>query len=493
MMENYIYIPIALSTIIAFVAVNWIYFKILKIALKKNLVDNPDARKLQKTPIPVMGGMAVFFGILAGVFASTVVQEVAMESSVAILLPIICAMSIMLYVGALDDIMGLTPKARLLIEILIVLGLVYAGGMCLDNFMGMWGLHKFSWWFAVPLTIFAGVGIINAVNMIDGVNGLSSGLCITCCAFFGIAFVKVNDIPNAVLAFTSIGALTPFFIHNVFGLKSRMFIGDAGTMVIGVLLTWFTINLLNSDSSVIYFSQATNVNAIALSLATLSVPVFDTLRVMGMRMLRKQNPFHPDKTHLHHIFVNIGISHFITMVSEILIDMVIVAVWAVTVLLGWGLEAQLYAVIISSILLVWGTYGILRYHAKRHTRILHKLTAFSVRTHFGRKEWWKKISDTLDSMGDYEVEDIDEPQMKISKNRFDNIDPNNVKELDRKRIIDFMKGRAEVMVQDLIDNSGADKLNVYPIIFEEVENGYMRVTRVGDSGAPDIVALTEKN
>ena len=227
MMENYIYIPIALSTIIAFVAVNWIYFKILKIALKKNLVDNPDARKLQKTPIPVMGGMAVFFGILAGVFASTVVQEVAMESSVAILLPIICAMSIMLYVGALDDIMGLTPKARLLIEILIVLGLVYAGGMCLDNFMGMWGLHKFSWWFAVPLTIFAGVGIINAVNMIDGVNGLSSGLCITCCAFFGIAFVKVNDIPNAVLAFTSIGALTPFFIHNVFGLKSRMFIGDA--------------------------------------------------------------------------------------------------------------------------------------------------------------------------------------------------------------------------------------------------------------------------
>lgn len=285
-------ITIVAAAIAAFIAVHWIYFKILCIAKDKNLVDNPDARKLQKTPIPVMGGIAVFFGVAFGIMAGYTAGGMLGVDYDIILLPVLAAMVVMLYVGALDDIRGLSPLSRLVIESLTMVGLIYAGGGCIDTFHGLWGIGSFSWWIAVPLTIFVGVGIINAVNMIDGVNGLSSTLCLLSSGLYGIVFLKSGDVANATLAFSMAAALVPFMIHNIFGLRSRMFIGDAGTMVMGLLLTWFTISLLKSDSPITFYEDANNVNLIAFALAVLCVPVFDTLRVMTMRMVRKKSPFH---------------------------------------------------------------------------------------------------------------------------------------------------------------------------------------------------------
>lgn len=158
-------VPIILGVITAVAAVNWIYFKILKIALDKKLVDIPDARKLQKRPIPVVGGLAVFFGVLAGMMIAAVFNQLFSPDEIHIsLFPILAAMGMMLYIGAMDDIIGLTPKSRFIIEIATILCLIFSSGMCIDTFRGMWGVESFSWWIAVPLTIFAGVGIINAIN-----------------------------------------------------------------------------------------------------------------------------------------------------------------------------------------------------------------------------------------------------------------------------------------------------------------------------------------
>lgn len=110
---------------------------------------------------------------------------------------VVAAMVVMLYVGALDDIRGLSSLSRLVIESLTMVGLIYAGGGCIDTFHGLWGIGSFSWWIAVPLTIFVGVGIINAVNMIDGVNGLSSTLCLLSSGLYGIVFLKSGDVANA--------------------------------------------------------------------------------------------------------------------------------------------------------------------------------------------------------------------------------------------------------------------------------------------------------
>lgn len=487
------WLPIIIGSVSAYVSVRWIYFKILKVAFEKRLVDNPDARKLQKRPVPVVGGLAVFFGVLVGVLSAAAYQFMFCNSDdTTSLLPIVCAMSVMLYTGALDDIIGLTPKARFVIEIATILGLVFSSGMCIDTFRGLWGIGEITWWAAVPMTVFAGVGIINAINMIDGVNGLSSGLCIMCCVLFGVAFLWAGDTGNAVLAFSMTAALVPFFVHNVFGSKSRMFIGDAGTMVMGVLMVWFVMCFLSKDSPVAYYGTASGVNLIAISLAILSVPVFDTLRVMSMRVLKGMSPFSPDKTHLHHVFVNVGVSHFITAISELLIGAVITCIWALSVLLQASVDVQLYVVIVSAILFVWGTYAVLRYNAKRHTEFMHWLTHFSVKTHLGRKEWWKSISRWLDAPGDYSaLMEISGTPEEIDSH-LNSIDTANYKERDRKLILEFMKGKAEVHIDDLIAYSGADKARVFPILFEEEQAGYVKVLKRIGMGTPDIVALNSE-
>lgn len=394
-------IVILLSALTALYMVNWGYFKILRIAKTKHLVDEPDVRKLQKSPIPVLGGIAVFLGVVSGILmASALVNFIPDTEPSSYMLPVLAGMVIMMYVGAMDDTVGIKPKSRIVLEALTILGIIFSTGECIDSLHGLWGIENFSWWIAVPLTVFSGVGIINAVNMIDGVNGLSSGLCMVCLLFFGVIFFLCGDISNALLSFISMASLLPFYVHNVFGLNSRMFIGDAGTMIMGVLMAWFIICVLRNDSEVASVYVPSGMGLVAMVVAILSVPVADTLRVMTMRVVHGKSPFSADKTHLHHVFVAAGFSHFFTSLSIIVIDFIVAMIWFISFLLGASADVQLYVVIAASVLFIWGTYGIIRYNELHQTRFIITVSRFSVKTHLGRTDWWKAITKRLDAPED---------------------------------------------------------------------------------------------
>ena len=371
----------------------WIYFKILAIAKAKNLVDNPDARKLQKRPVPVMGGIAVFFGVLCGSLLASCL------ANCGVVLPIIAAMSMMLYIGAIDDIIDLSPRNRIIIEVLAILGIIYSNGACIDSLHGLWGIETFSWWIGVPLTVFAGVGIINAMNMIDGVNGLSSGLCITFSCMFGVAMFRTHDYPNAMLAFVFAGALIPFLIHNVLGKTSKMFIGDAGTMTMGILMTWYVIQMLRSDFSPQWMKYVTSqrLSLVALTLAILAVPIGDTLRVMVQRILKGHSPFQADKTHLHHLLLAYSGSHSLTSLMEISIAILIVIVWAIAFKSHCSINAQFYIVLCTAAILVWGSYAYLSHQDKRNSRSAFRIRRSLTKMRQGEKEWWNKLQRFIDT------------------------------------------------------------------------------------------------
>lgn len=374
---------IILSSLVALFSVSQVHSKILRIAKARNLTDNPGERKLQRRPVPMLGGIAVFMGVICGLGMACTMADLTL------IFPIVMMMATMLYIGALDDLTGLSPVFRIVMEIFAVLVLIYGSGMCIDNFNGLWGIYQIPWTIAVPLTVFAGVGIINSINMIDGINGLSSGLCIACSLYFGANYFHLGDIPNSVVAFTMAFSLMPFLVHNVFGLKSRMFIGDAGTMMMGILLTWFVIRYLSFYG--IERGLPGGLCPIANSLSILSVPVFDTLRVMVMRMIQGRSPFSPDRTHLHHAFVDCGFSHVFTAVSEILISLVVFLTSNVAYWLDFSAEIQLYLVILAGVIFVWGTYFVLvRLKKNRGFKF------FAIRTHFERKGWWLIYQDWLD-------------------------------------------------------------------------------------------------
>ena len=398
---EYLYLHVLVTIFIAVYTARWVYFKILKIAKVKNLVDNPDARKLQKDPVPVMGGIAVFWGLTMGLMVSVAYYSIVGLPIARDLLPVFLVICVMLYVGAIDDILGLTPLVRLLIETLITLCIIYSTHGCIDSLHGFLGIDSFSWDIGVPLTVFCSVGIINAINMIDGVNGLSSGLCILCSFIYGIVFIVAGDVTNACLAFAMMGALLPFFVHNVFGIRSRMFLGDAGTMMMGAMLSWFTISIIRSDSPYHYFDGLGRANMAAFALAALSVPVFDTLRVMTFRMIHGGSPFKPDKTHIHHGFIRVGFSHLFTSFCIVSINLINILVWIIAAFVFHvDVTTQIFVVIVSSISLVWGSYYFLRYFSAQSAVNSRRLAKLGVNPLYGRRRRFRGFSEWLDAPED---------------------------------------------------------------------------------------------
>lgn len=377
--------------LVAFGATLWVHPKILKIAILKNLVDNPDERKLQRRPVPVMGGLAVFFGITVGICSS---QITFFSPGVFVLM---AAMIVMLYTGTIDDILDLTPYTRFAIEIAVVAFIILVNNSGIDHFWGLWGIGAIPNYIAWPLTIFAAVGIINAINLIDGVNGLSSGFCFMASAMFAIALYLSGNTVMTILAVSVAGAIIPFFLHNVFGNTTKMFIGDGGTLVIGTVMSMFVVSILK-DSSMSASYASKGMGLIPFTLAVLAVPVFDTLRVMSMRIIRKKSPFSPDKTHLHHLFLELGFSHIGTTVTILTLNFLIIVAWFVSYQLGASIDAQLYIVLVFSILITFVFYKFAKVQIKHNTKALRLLQSIGSALQIEKRGIWAWAQRLIDKL-----------------------------------------------------------------------------------------------
>lgn len=377
--------------LIALLSVRWIHPCLVRIALDKNIVDNPNARKLQRKPVPVLGGIAVFFGSVIGLGCASLVCDCSE------LFVVVVAMMIMLYIGTLDDILDLSPGLRFLVEIFTVLLLVYVGGYSLNDFHGLWGIHQIPQYLAVPLTVVAAVGIINGINLIDGVDGLSSGYCILTSLFFGGMFWGVGDRVMTMLAVVAAGSLIPFFFHNLFGKSSKMFIGDGGTLVMGIVISVFVMRTLTHGTFYEIYDPK-NVGLIPFMLAVLAVPVFDTLRVMTTRILKHKSPFHPDKTHLHHMFIRLGCSHAATTLAILLLNLFVVLCGWLSYLAGCSVDMQLYVVVLAALLITVGLYNFMEWHIRHKTKFIRLLRRIGYRTHLNRTGIFFWLQKTMDRM-----------------------------------------------------------------------------------------------
>ena len=382
----------ALPGVAACVIVTLIYPFVLRYAIRHNIVDNPNARKLQRTPVPVFGGVAVFMGVLPAVVATGIFFNDFLTTAVNL-----CSITVMLAIGVWDDRRDISATFRFIVEILVVFLMMLAAGCPINDFHGLWGIHGIPGYLAWPLSIVAGVGIINAINLIDGVNGYSSGYVIVSCLMFAAFFFHCGMVSLACLALIGVGALIPFFLHNVFGGKSKMFIGDGGTLMMGTAIAFFVANCLSSGSPVQEL-EAKNFGLIAFTLAVLSIPVFDTLRVMSVRIIRGHSPFHPDKTHLHHLFIDMGFSHSGTTVAILSMNIMTVAIWFLSWKLGASINLQTYIVVALGILDTFAFYKFMRMQAARNSRIYKFMCRIGSLTHIGHTRFWKFMRVTVDRM-----------------------------------------------------------------------------------------------
>lgn len=386
-------IQILLPALIALFCTWWIHPYILKVAITKNIVDNPDARKLQRVPVPVLGGLTVVFGILAGVMGFNLFGDFND------LFPVFASIVIILIIGLMDDMISLTPRVRFVAEIVLVLFLIYTTGYQINDFHGLWGLQEIPAYLSVPLTVVASVGIINAINLIDGVDGYSSGYSIVSCILFGVMFYTLGNLRMVTLAAIVATSLVPFFFHNVFGKQSKMFIGDAGTLSLGIVFSMFVATILSVTPGSEWVDS--NLGLVPFTLAVLCVPVFDTLRVMSARMYRGNSPFHPDKTHLHHLFIDLGFSHIGTTLAIVTANLLVVLCWFVAYRCGLSVDVQLYIVVALGILITFIFYPFTREQIRKESayyRVLHRL---GTATQIKRTGFWLFLQKWVDKIANH--------------------------------------------------------------------------------------------
>ena len=342
--------------IISFVVVILLHPMLVKLALKKDIVDKPNARRLNRTPIPVLGGIGVFAGFVTSLlFCAT-------SHSIEISYIGLIAVGIMLIVGLIDDIKDLMPKTKFMAQIIIIVALILICDMKIDNFHGVFGIHEIPNFVSVPLTIFACVGLINSINLIDGIDGLSSGYAIAAGVIF-LTFGYAQNNPTDILVSSSIiGALIPFFIFNVFGKKNKMFIGDSGSHSLGLIFCILTLGIINSETCT---NTQINNSVIPFCLAVMAHPVMDTLRVMTMRMINGNSPFKADKTHLHHAIISTGASHLLTTIIIIALNMAVVSTWYATFANGMTATIQLIATVCSAIVFIVLPYYLITKFSKK--------------------------------------------------------------------------------------------------------------------------------
>jgi UDP-N-acetylmuramyl pentapeptide phosphotransferase/UDP-N-acetylglucosamine-1-phosphate transferase len=241
-------------------------------------------------------------------------------------------MIIIFLIGAKDDILPMRPSAKLVGQIFVALILVFRADVIINNFYGLFGIYALPVWFSVLFSIFVIILIINAFNLIDGINGLAASIGILISLVFGTWFFLIERVELAMIAFALTGALVAFLKYNL--TPAAIFMGDTGSMLVGFVCTILAIKCLETDNS--YFAEKLIEKpylgiykmeaAPAVVIGILIIPLFDTLKVFLTRIIRGRSPFMPDKTHTHHLLLDIGLSHTRATIVLVLVNIVFVLI-----------------------------------------------------------------------------------------------------------------------------------------------------------------------
>ncbi|MDO4190060.1 MAG: MraY family glycosyltransferase [Bacteroidales bacterium] len=279
--------------------------RILSRSLKRGWLDKPDYRKMHSGYASRLGGLAFLPETLLSIAVVIAFYFLTQASDFFVFTPIpfpqwlflLLAAAVVYVTGAIDDLKNLSYRVKL---VAITVAAVFAmlSGLHVDTLDGFLGIHQLPVWLDCCLTLVLIVGVVVALNLIDGIDGLASGLTSLSLCYYGAWFVSLNEFSYALGVFALLGAIVPFFFYNTYSksTRHRIFMGDTGSMTLGLALV--VCALACHERSV----EADNISFVH-AVSPLLVPCLDALRVFALRILSGVSPFCPDKTHLHHKLV----------------------------------------------------------------------------------------------------------------------------------------------------------------------------------------------
>ena len=267
---------------------------IIKLAKKFSLYDMPNERKEHEFPIPTMGGIAVVAGMMTALFMWLPARYEAMQVSFFFSVIVIFCMGIM------DDIKDLSARYKFLIQIGLAI-LMATAGIRITSFEGLFGIYDLPLPAQYTFTLLTIVGVTNAFNLIDGIDGLAGGIGFMSLTTLGIFLLLNGDQTSALIAFSLAGGIVAFLYFNFN--PAKIFLGDTGSLVLGFSIAVLCIRLMQVNTIRVL------PHAPLFILGIVFIPVFDTIRVFAVRIWKGKSPFQADKTHIHHLLTKAGFSH----------------------------------------------------------------------------------------------------------------------------------------------------------------------------------------
>ncbi|MFZ5940778.1 MAG: MraY family glycosyltransferase [Bacteroidota bacterium] len=282
--------------------ISWVAIpSIVKVSELKGLFDEPNHRTSHTRKVPTLGGSAIFMGLIItiSVFSGPGIDHE--------LKYIIASMLILFFIGIKDDVLIIDPKKKLLSQFIAAAIVAILGNIRITSFQGFLGIGEISYLASILFTIFVVIVVINGVNLIDGIDGLASGVGIVVGLFYATWFIFSRYTSYGVLSIALVGSLLAFFYFNVFGKANKIFLGDTGSLIIGLILAILTVRFLEYNITATGKLHINSAPVVAFGI--LIVPLFDTLRVILIRLFQGKSPFKADKQHVHHRLLQLGNSH----------------------------------------------------------------------------------------------------------------------------------------------------------------------------------------
>lgn len=352
--ENNAILWLIAAFVLAFVIAYQTFPTILYVSMKKRLMDEPDSRSMHTNRTPTLGGIGIFFSIVV------VMTICGAYLNTKVLLLVMGGLTILFFLGLKDDLTVLSAGKKFTGQLFAALLLIVFTDTRIIGFSKILDVDVLPYWVSVFFTLFVYILIINAYNLIDGVDGLAGSIALIMSAVFAVLFYNSGDLSLATIAVALIGALFAFLRYNM-SPKHKIFMGDTGSMIVGFLLAFFTISFIsqsqtNIDSS--YYRASP-----ALALAMLFYPLMDTCRIFFIRIfLLKQSPFEADRNHIHHRFIQLGFTHLQTTGIIVLVNsMVVIIAFS---LLDLNLNTQIGLLLVYGSILYYIPYLIKRQFQK---------------------------------------------------------------------------------------------------------------------------------
>jgi UDP-N-acetylmuramyl pentapeptide phosphotransferase/UDP-N-acetylglucosamine-1-phosphate transferase len=271
-------------------------------SLKFKLYDSPNHRSSHTNTIPTFGGIAFYLSLMFALFYSQLFEE---NKNIVVL---IFSITIMFFIGLKDDLQNLSAKKKFLGQIIAVAILMVNSDFRMYSFHGFLGVYELNNFVSVSLSMFLILGLINAYNLIDGIDGMASIVGIVIASSFGFLFYKMDMYYYLAICITLISTLFAFLRFN-FSPRKKIFMGDTGALVVGLVLGMLALKLLSLGINNFSTLEISRKGVPLLMLCILIIPAFDIARVMFIRLNRKSSVFSPDRNHIHHILIDSGFSH----------------------------------------------------------------------------------------------------------------------------------------------------------------------------------------